>query len=83
VLAAALSASGSQSPPRFGTPPLRATSPSSASKQTPASDVHSNYGSFDARGRSVQGAPGLNGPSGYEDPEIVRRHLVQPSETTP
>jgi proton-coupled amino acid transporter len=83
VLAAALSASGSQSPPKFGTPPLRATSPSSASKQTPASDVQSNYGSFDARGRSVQGAPGLNGPSGYEDPEIVRRHLVQPSETAP
>jgi proton-coupled amino acid transporter len=81
ALAAALSASGSKIPPNFGTPPLRTGSPISVGHQAPTSELHSNYGSFDARGRSVLGAPGWNGPNAYEDPEIVRRHLVQPSET--
>lgn len=81
ALAAALSASGSQSPPKFGTPPLRPASPASASKQPLVADVQSNYGSFDTRARSVQGAPNSSGPNGYEDPEIVKRHLVQQSET--
>jgi len=47
-----------------------------------ASGPQSNYGSFDTRPRSVQGGHGWAGPSVYEDPEIVKRHLVQPSETT-
>jgi proton-coupled amino acid transporter len=80
ALAAALSNSFGQPPPTFGTPPLRPFSPSTAGHHIQSS--HSNYGSFDARGRSVQGAPGWAGPSAFEDPEIVKRHLVQPSETS-
>ncbi|KAH6711239.1 transmembrane amino acid transporter protein-domain-containing protein [Leptodontidium sp. MPI-SDFR-AT-0119] len=80
ALAAALSNSFGQSPPKFGTPPLRPLSPSAAGHQILPSGIQSNYGSFD-RARSVQGAPGWAGPSTYEDPEIVKRHLVQPAET--
>jgi proton-coupled amino acid transporter len=82
ALAAALSNSFGHSPPRFGTPPLRPLSPSAAGHQIQASQPQSNYGSFDTRGRSIQGAPGWTGPNTYEDPEIVRRHLVQPSEAS-
>ena len=82
ALSAALSNSFGQSPPRFGTPPLRPLSPSTAGHQIQSSGPQSNYGSFDTRARSVQGAPGWAGPTTYEDPEIVKRHLVQPSEST-
>jgi len=82
ALAAALSNSFGQAPPTFGTPPLRPLSPSTAGHHIQSSGPQSNYGSFDARSRSVQGAPGWAGPSTFEDPEIVKRHLVQPSETT-
>ncbi|CAG8957042.1 hypothetical protein HYFRA_00012523 [Hymenoscyphus fraxineus] len=88
ALAAALSNSLGQSPPRFGTPPLRPLSPTTAGQQVNAqaaaagpSGSQSNYGSFDTRARSIQGTSGWEGQSTYEDPEIVRRHLVQPSET--
>lgn len=77
ALAAALSRSFGQSPPRFGTPPLRPLSPSTAGQQIQAAGPSSAYGSFD-RNRSIQGAPGWAGPNAYEDPEVVRRHLVQP-----
>jgi proton-coupled amino acid transporter len=86
ALAAALSNSIGQSPPKFGTPPLRPLSPAAsghhaqlAAAQT--SGLQSNYGSFD-RARSIQGAPGWAGPSTFEDPEIVRRHLVLSSEVS-
>lgn len=70
ALAAALSNSLGASPPRFGTPPARPPqSPSPSSAQLAQSATPTNYGSFDTRAR---------GP--YEDPEIVRRHLVQPSD---
>ena len=82
ALSAALSNSLGQTPPKFGTPPLRPLSPSTAGHQIQGSAPQSNYGSFDTRARSVQGAPGWTGPSTYEDPEIVKRHLVQPSEST-
>lgn len=82
ALAAALSASFGQSPPRFGTPPLRPLSPSTAGHQIQNAAPQSNYGSFDTRARSIQGTSGWAGPNGYEDPEIVKRHLVQPSETS-
>lgn len=79
ALAAALSNSLGQSPPRFGTPagristpPPRAQSPSAAGRLTPT-----NYGSFNSR--SQQGPGSASGP--YEDVEVVKRHLVQPSET--
>ena len=60
---------------------MRAISPSAAGNQIQGSGPQSNYGSFDTRARSVQGAPGWAGPSTFEDPEIVRRHLVHPSES--
>ena len=88
ALAMALSSSFGTSPPRLGTPPVRAASPATAvvasatgSDGASASILGStplgaagmtpiNYGSFDSRAR--YGA--------YEDPEIVRRHLVQRSD---
>lgn len=70
ALAAALSNSLGASPPRFGTPPARPISPSASSTQNLPSGTPTNYGSFDARARN----------GAYEDPEIVRRHLVQPSD---
>jgi proton-coupled amino acid transporter len=82
ALAAALSNSIGSPPPRFGTPPLRPLSPATAGAHIQTSGPQSNYGSFDARPRSVQGGHGWAGPSAYEDPEIVKRHLVQASETT-
>ncbi|KAF2876411.1 transmembrane amino acid transporter protein-domain-containing protein [Massariosphaeria phaeospora] len=61
---------GRGSPPRFGTPPLRALSPEPESST--GYGPSSNYGSFDGRGRSPT-AP-------YEDPEIIRRHLAGPQK---
>lgn len=77
ALAAALSHSIGHSPPRFGTPPLRPLSPSAAGQQMQGAGPSSIYGSFD-RNRSIQGAPATSALAGYEDPEVVRRHLVQP-----
>lgn len=65
ALSSALKDSLGKSPPRFGTPPIRPLSP--AQQAPSAREPPSNYGSFDGRGRS---------PVPYEDPEIVRRHLV-------
>ncbi|CAN8095594.1 unnamed protein product [Discula destructiva] len=70
ALAAALQNTFGASPPRFGTPPVRPPhSPSASSAQLAQSATPTNYGSFDNRARPA-----------YEDPEIVRRHLVQPSD---
>jgi len=64
TLSSALKESLGKSPPRFGTPPLQPLSPNEdAAPRGPPSI----YGSFDGRGRS---------PVPYQDPEIVRRHLV-------
>ncbi|KAI1180861.1 transmembrane amino acid transporter protein-domain-containing protein [Nemania sp. FL0916] len=73
ALAAALMDSAGQSSPRFGTPPGRPLSPSATgSLHTPP-----NVGSFDGKSRFGQG-----GTAGaYEDVEIVKRHLVRPSDT--
>ncbi|GAP84198.1 putative vacuolar amino acid transporter 3 [Rosellinia necatrix] len=72
ALAAALSNSGGQSPPRFGTPPTRPLSPlATGALQTPP-----NVGSFDAKSRLAQGG----GNGAYEDVEIVKRHLARPSD---
>ncbi|KAH8162120.1 hypothetical protein CIB48_g6138 [Xylaria polymorpha] len=72
ALAAALSNSTGQSPPRFGTPPVRPLSPLTTNAlQTPP-----NVGSFDTKSRLGQGG----GTGAYEDVEIVKRHLVQPSD---
>ena len=84
----ALSNSIGTSPPRFGTPPVRAASPASATASSTAAAAAptnlsstpsvggmgmtpTNFGSFDSRQRYAS----ISGP--YEDPEIVRRHLVQ------
>lgn len=82
ALAAALSNSFGTSPPRFGTPPVRALSPAAVNDRSlspapgaapfPASGTPPNYGSFDGRRNWSNGA--------YEDPEIIKRHLVQPGD---
>lgn len=56
-------------PPRSATPPLRMLSPSVGGALSPATQT--NYGSFDSKPQ--------DGP--YEDPEVVKRHLVLPSDT--
>lgn len=79
ALAAALSNSLGQSPPRHGTPPSRFSN-SALRPQSPAvsgrvSAPPTNYGSFDSRSRVESGTS-----VPFEDPEIVKRHLVQPDE---
>ncbi|KAL4921306.1 transmembrane amino acid transporter protein-domain-containing protein [Aspergillus aurantiobrunneus] len=73
MIASALQDSFGHSPPRLGTSPRRTESP--ALNQNP--QVRSNYGSFDQKpwkeGSEHSAVP-------YEDPEIVKRHLVQPFE---
>lgn len=79
ALAAALSNSLGQSPPRRGTPSVRLGTPPRS--QSPAaligrgSGPPTNYGSFDSRTRPVLGSS-----VPFEDPEIVKRHLVQPPD---
>lgn len=79
ALAAALGNSVGASPPRHGTPPVRPGTPpvrpaSPSAAQVPLSGTpQTTYGSFDSRPRNA-------GPGAYEDPEIVKRHLVQPSD---
>ncbi|PWY86123.1 hypothetical protein BO70DRAFT_360935 [Aspergillus heteromorphus CBS 117.55] len=61
---------GRSPPPRVGTPPRRTASPALFNQS-----VRSNYGSFDNNpGR--EGSEYSAGP--FEDPEVVKRHLVQP-----
>ena len=76
ALAAALQGSFGRSPPRFGTPPLRPLSPSTAGAALQGSGPQTTYGSFDSRSgqggqRRISGAPN-------EDPKVIKRHLVQP-----
>ncbi|KAI0124221.1 transmembrane amino acid transporter protein-domain-containing protein [Xylariales sp. AK1849] len=75
ALAAALSNSFGTSPPRFGTPPVRPLSPAASGSQLQQTEP-SNYGSFDARSRHFR----ESSTGAYEDAEIIRRHLVQPSD---
>ena len=79
ALAAALQGSFGRSPPKFGTPPLRPLSPGTAGAALQGSGVQTTYGSFDSRPvqsgqRRVSGTPN-------EDPRVVKRHLVQPSDS--
>src|SRR5437667_327809 len=62
---------------RFSTPPIRSMSPGAVGTAIHASGPHSTYGSFDTR--SVQGPAGWAGLPPLENAEVVRRHLVQPS----
>lgn len=84
ALAAALSNSFGASPSQRGTPAVRALSPaasalspSASGVQLPLSGSPTTYGSFDTRSR--QGAT-TSGLGAFEDPEIVKRHLVRPSD---
>jgi proton-coupled amino acid transporter len=70
ALTAALKGSYQGSPPRFGTPPIRPLSPSTAA-YTPRMP-RSNYGSFD---------PASGSPMNHDNLEIVKRHLAGPSGT--
>ncbi|KAK0383489.1 hypothetical protein NLU13_9400 [Sarocladium strictum] len=60
-------------PVRQSTPPLRSLSPGLAGR---GSATPTNYGSFTSRSHIGPGSQ--TGP--YEDPEVVKRHLVQPSD---
>ncbi|KAH8177341.1 transmembrane amino acid transporter protein [Sarocladium implicatum] len=60
-------------PVRQSTPPLRSLSPGMAGR---GSTTPTNYGSFNSR--TYVGPGSQAGP--YEDPEVVKRHLVQPSD---
>ena len=79
ALAAALQGAYGGSPPRFGTPPIRPLSPPAAGAALRIIEQQSNYGSFDTP--SIQGHRASAQPGPIENPEIVRRHLVQPSDT--
>ena len=83
-LAAALHGAFGKSPPRFGTPSRLDTnqptpkSPNTTGAAYAKSGPQSTYGSFDTR--SMQLFQGY-GPTLTENPEVVRRHLVQPEDT--
>jgi solute carrier family 36 (proton-coupled amino acid transporter) len=69
AIAAALAGARRENTTLSGTPPRRAASPAAASTAIEQRGIQSNYGSPDRRG-------GAGSPAPYEDPEIVRRHLV-------
>ena len=77
ALAAAFQGSLGRSPPRYGTPPVRALSPPAAGGTLHKSAPQTTYGSFESR----SGPPGQKRISGNpsEDPRVVKRHLVQPA----
>ncbi|MCJ1339051.1 neutral amino acid transporter [Bachmanniomyces sp. S44760] len=75
ALSAALQGTFGKSPPRFGTPPIRPLSPATAGfVLNTGNQPNSTYGSFEPSSLSGRG---VAGPS--EDPEVVKRHLVQTS----
>jgi len=80
ALAAALRGEYGESPPRFGTPPLRPLSPMAAGVSMQGNGTATDYGSFG--GRSAHGLQDRSGSTPIENPEIIRRHLVQNSATT-
>ncbi|OQU99508.1 hypothetical protein CLAIMM_05135 [Cladophialophora immunda] len=81
ALSTALADTGNRTPPRTRTPPVPANDSSprqpllSAAAGLGSHDrlPRSNYGSFNPR--EVAGSPGPT-----EDPEVVKRHLVQPDQ---
>lgn len=75
ALAAALRGEYGRSPPRFGTPPLRALSPAVGGAVKQGNGPHTDYGSFGG------GPQDRSGSTPIENPEIIRRHLVQPPAT--
>ena len=80
ALAAALQGAYGRSPPRFGTPPLRPLSPAGAGAALQGNGAYTDYGSFG--GRSPHGAHERSSSTPIENPDIIRRHLVQASATS-
>ncbi|MCJ1448313.1 MAG: neutral amino acid transporter [Stictis urceolatum] len=76
ALAAALESNYGRSPPRFGTPPVRPTSPATGTNRLLGKEADIT-GSFDAQHERRGSTPPLSGPN--SDHEVVRRHLVRPS----
>ncbi len=79
ALAAAFQKSGKRGSADAVTPPLQPFTTGQAGARVQGSGVRSSYGSFDQRSSLGNGN---RGPGPFEDPEIVRRHLVQPSEAS-
>lgn len=73
AIAAALAQGRAAGTPQSDTSPQRAASPAGATHAVERRDSQSNYGSIDVRG-------GAGSPAPYEDPEVVRRHLVMPEQ---
>jgi solute carrier family 36 (proton-coupled amino acid transporter) len=71
AIAAALAQRRDQKSPRFDSPPRRISSPPVAAKGIEVAEERSVQGSLDLRA-------GAGSPAPYEDPEIVKRHLVNP-----
>ena len=81
ALAAALQNSVERSPSRFGTPPIRSASPGGQESPPRGTENQAHYGSLEAvdnQGFGRKHRRSSLGPN--EDPEVVKRHLVQPSE---
>ncbi|KAJ5892805.1 hypothetical protein N7504_009496 [Penicillium tannophilum] len=74
MLASQLQESLGRSPPNFGTPSRVAGSPVVQSILENRA-MTSQYGSFDTRN-------GVDSPAPNEDPEVVKRHLVMPSQVS-
>jgi proton-coupled amino acid transporter len=80
MIASQLQESLGRSPPRFGTASRIAGSPS-IPPTLDSRPVASQYGSFDTPNNNNYGPDG-NGAGAYEDPEVVRRHLVLPQNVS-
>ncbi|KAJ5309026.1 hypothetical protein PENANT_c020G06764 [Penicillium antarcticum] len=70
MIASQLQESLGRSPPRFGTPSRNTGSPALHLDPRP---VASQYGSFDTKNGRQSPGPGV---PPYEDPEVIKRHLV-------
>lgn len=79
ALATALEGTLGRSPPRFGTPPVRPLSPTAAGAALHGSGPQTTYGSFESRSGKILPRRTSGAPS--EDPKVVKRHLVQPTNT--
>ncbi|KAF3387693.1 Vacuolar amino acid transporter 3 [Penicillium rolfsii] len=81
MIASQLQESLGRSPPRFGTPSRIAGSPS-IPPTLDSRPVASQYGSFDTTNNNNNYGTDANGAGAYEDPEVVKRHLVLPQNVS-
>ncbi|KAJ9267268.1 hypothetical protein DTO195F2_501 [Paecilomyces variotii] len=78
ALASALQNTLGRSPPQFGTPGRRSASPAIAHQSSTLDKApNTAYGSFETRAGSE-----YSSAAPYEDPEVVKRHLVQPQKVS-